>query len=326
MSMTPTPAADLPPPSRSTPRPDQRSPSASRRFLGEADSRSLFVRWQHHQDQAAREELVKRFMPLARTLARRYNGAREPFEDLLQVASYGLLKSLDRFDPDRGTAFSSFAVPTILGELKRYFRDLGWSVHVPRGTQELAQRVRGAQEKLTTQTGRSPTVDGLAQYMELSVEEVLDGLEAAEAHHSTSLDVRCDDEDGDSRSLGDFYAVEEAGFEHVEDRMTVADALQELTPREREVLRLRFFEERAQTEVAKQIGVSQMQVSRIQHRAIARLRELSQREGVVVDRARASTNTGEEERNHGNPQRADSADAPPPWRRGQSPAGRQTAA
>jgi RNA polymerase sigma-B factor len=283
--MIPIQAAEPSPRSQSTRQSGQPSQCASRRIRGEAECRPLFVRWQQHHDQAAREELVKRFLPMARTLARRYNGAREPFEDLLQVASYGLLKSLDRFDPDRGTAFSSFAVPTILGELKRYFRDLGWSVHVPRGTQELAQKVRRAQENLTTQTGRSPTVDRLAQYLELSVEDVLDGLEAAEAHHSTSLDVRCDDEDGDSHSLGDFCAVEEAGFERVEARATVADALQQLSHREREVLRLRFFEERAQTEVAKEIGVSQMQVSRIQHRAIARLRELSQRERVSVERA-----------------------------------------
>jgi RNA polymerase sigma-B factor len=282
-----TPAAELSMTSPSTRLHGQGSRAAGRRVPRRTDTGQLFVRWQQRQDQAAREELVKRFMPLARTLARRYNGAREPFEDLLQVASYGLLKALDRFDPDRGTAFSSFAVPTILGELKRYFRDVGWSVHVPRGTQELAQKVRRAQEKMTAQTGRSPTVDGLAQYMELSVEDVLEGLEAAEAHHSTSLDVRCD-EDGDSSSLGDFFAIEEAGFERVEARVTVADALQELSPREREVLRLRFFEDRAQTEVAKEIGVSQMQVSRIQHRAIARLRELSERDSVVAGRARLS--------------------------------------
>jgi RNA polymerase sigma-B factor len=284
--MTPTSAAELstaPQPARSA---RQGSPWASRGLPGRTDTRHLFARWQQHQDQAAREELVKRFMPLARTLARRYNGAREPFEDLLQVASYGLLKALDRFDPDRGTAFSSFAVPTILGELKRYFRDVGWSVHVPRGTQELAQKVRRTQEKLTVVTGRAPTVDGLAQYMELSVEDILEGLEAAEAHHSTSLDVRCDDEDGDSSSLGDFLAIEEAGFERVEARVTVADALKELSHREREVLRLRFFEDRAQTEVAKEIGVSQMQVSRIQHGAIARLRELSERDRCLADRAR----------------------------------------
>ncbi len=119
------------------------------------------------------------FLPLARKLARRYTGAHEPFDDLVQVASYGLLKALDRFDPDRGIAFSSFAVPTIIGELKRYFRDLGWSAHVPRGTQELALKVQSAQEKLATKTGRSPTVAQLAQYLELSIEDVLEGLEAA---------------------------------------------------------------------------------------------------------------------------------------------------
>jgi RNA polymerase sigma factor (sigma-70 family) len=140
------------------------SGSAARSALARAESRELFARWQQDRDHAARDQLVERFLPLARKLARRYTGANEPFEDLLQVASYGLLKALDRFDLDRGTAFSSFAVPTIVGELKRYFRDLGWSAHVPRGAQALALKVHSAQEKLTTQTGRSPTVAELAQY------------------------------------------------------------------------------------------------------------------------------------------------------------------
>src|SRR5881227_1024667 len=137
----------------------------------------LFDRWQHHGDQRAREELVWRFLPLARKLARRYSGAREPFEDLLQVASLGLVKAIDRYDSSRGTAFSSFAVPTILGELKRYFRDLGWSVHVPRGAQEQALKVEEAQQQLTSKTGRPPSVHELAEYLELSIEDVLDALE-----------------------------------------------------------------------------------------------------------------------------------------------------
>src|SRR5690348_4086467 len=124
-----------------------------------AESTELFRRWQVDGDQRAREQLVERFLPLARKLARRYSGAHEPFDDLLQVASLGLVKAIDRFDTSRGTAFSSFAVPTILGELKRYFRDLGWSVHVPRGAQERALKVQEAQERLTTRTGRPPTVD-----------------------------------------------------------------------------------------------------------------------------------------------------------------------
>jgi RNA polymerase sigma-B factor len=241
------------------------------------------VRWQQDRDHAARDELVDRFLPLARKLARRYTGAHEPFEDLLQVASYGLLKALDRFDVDRGTAFSSFAVPTIVGELKRYFRDLGWSAHVPRGAQELALKVQRAQDKLTTKTGRSPTVAELAQYLELSIEDVLEGLEAAAAHHSSSLDAPHDDGDDESETLVDTIGQDDAGFQLVEDLTTVATAMQTLPERERQVLQLRFFEDRTQSEVAEQIGVSQMQISRILRRAIATLNGLTLPETSVAD-------------------------------------------
>ena len=255
--------------------------------LRRVESPQLFVRWQQDRDQAAREELVERFLPLARKLARRYTGAHEPFDDLLQVASYGLLKALDRFDLDRGVAFSSFAVPTIVGELKRYFRDLGWSAHVPRGAQELALKVQGAQEKLTTRTGRSPTVDELAQYLELSIEDVLDGLEAAAAHHSSSLDAPHDDSDGEPATLADIFGQQDAGFQLIEDVTTVATAIQTLSERERRVLQLRFFEDRTQSEISKEIGVSQMQVSRILRRAIATLSELTQPETSANDQAPA---------------------------------------
>src|SRR5438270_12905665 len=176
------------------------------------DSEELFTRWQKSRDQRAREELVTRFLPLARNLARRYAGAREPFDDLLQVASLGLVKAIDRFDVERGAAFSSFAVPTILGELKRYFRDLGWSVHVPRGAQEQALRVQEAHERLTTKTGRPPTVNQLAEYLELSVEAVLDALETAAAHHSTSLDAPREDRDDESGSLADLFGEEDQRY------------------------------------------------------------------------------------------------------------------
>ena len=215
-------------------------------------------------------------MPLTRKLARRYTGAREPFEDLFQVASYGLLMALDRFDPDRGIAFSSFAVPTIVGELKRYFRDLGWSARVPRGAQELALKVQRAKEKLATKTGRSPTVHELSQYMELSIEEVLEGLEAAAAHHSTSLEAPRDGGDGEAGTLAESFGVEDAGFELVEDRAAVAAAMHLLSDRERHVVMLRFFADRTQTEIAEEIGVTQMQISRILRRAIARLSGLMQ--------------------------------------------------
>src|SRR5271156_1382758 len=133
------------------------------------DSRELLLRWQQHGDPGARDQLVERFMPLARSLARRYGRSAEPFEDLLQVASLGLLKALDRFDPERGHAFPSFAVPTILGEMRRYFRDYGWAVHVPRGAQERALLVRDTQERLTNERGGAPTVVQLAEYLALDI-------------------------------------------------------------------------------------------------------------------------------------------------------------
>src|SRR5271170_7917919 len=147
-------------------------------LLASAESSELFVRWQEQGDATAREELVERFMPLARSLARRYGRSSEPFEDLLQVASMGLLKAIDRFDPELGHPFPSFAVPTILGEMRRYFRDSGWAVHVPRGTQERALRVRDAQDRLASERGCSPTVGQLAEDLELDIEAVIDALQA----------------------------------------------------------------------------------------------------------------------------------------------------
>jgi RNA polymerase sigma-B factor len=241
------------------------------------DNNDLFVRWQKSGDHRAREELVNRFLPLARNLARRYAGAREPFDDLLQVASLGLVKAIDRFDVERGAAFSSFAVPTILGELKRYFRDLGWSVHVPRGAQEQALKVQEAHERLTTSTGRPPTVNQLAEYLELSVEDVLNALETSAAHHSTSLDAPREDRDsGESGALVDLFGEEDGRYELVDETVTISTAARELSVRERRVLALRFVNDMTQSQIAQEIGVSQMQVSRILRRALNRLRELTE--------------------------------------------------
>jgi RNA polymerase sigma-B factor len=244
--------------------------------IAHTDSSDLFIRWQKHGDQSARDELVERFLPLARKLARRYAGAREPFEDLMQVASLGLVKAVDRFDAERGTAFSSFAVPTILGELKRYFRDLGWSVHVPRGAQEMALKVEEAQQRLTTKTGRPPSVNQLAEYLEMSMEDVLDALETASAHHSTSLDAPREDGEDESGTLADAFGQEDSRYELVDESVTISVAAQELPARERRVLALRFVKDMTQTQIAEEIGVSQMQVSRILRRALARLRDLTQ--------------------------------------------------
>jgi len=242
------------------------------------DARVLFVRWQRHGDQRAREELVERFLPLARKLARRYSGAREPFDDLMQVASLGLVKAIDRFDPNRGTAFSSFAVPTILGELKRYFRDLGWAVHVPRGAQELALKVEEAQQQLTAKTGRPPSVPELAEFLELSIEDVLDALETAGAHHCVSLDTPREDSEGETGTLADAFGEQDPRFELVEASVSIGAAAKHLSARERRVLELRFVQDLTQTQIADLIGVSQMQVSRILRRALSQLRDLTEGE------------------------------------------------
>jgi RNA polymerase sigma-B factor len=253
----------------------QNAPVRTTDLAGRVDTRLLFERWRHDRDQRARAELVARFLPLARKLARRYSGAREPFDDLLQVASLGLVKAIDRYDAGRGTAFSSFAVPTILGELKRYFRDLGWAVHVPRGAQELAVKVEEVNHRLTARDGRAPSVQTLAQYMELPIEDVLDALETARAHHAASLDAPHDDGEGDGSGLVDTFGRLDRSLVSADDRLTVSAAARLLSEREREVLFLRFVEDLTQSEIAARVGVSQMQVSRILSRSLARLRELA---------------------------------------------------
>jgi RNA polymerase sigma-B factor len=258
----------------------------------ESDIGALFERWQRDKDPCARECLVERYLPLARKLAARYRGrGGEPFDDLLQVASLGLLKAIDRFDPDVGTAFSSFAVPTILGELKRYFRDTGWSAHVPRGAQELALKVQEAKQVVSSRVGRSPTVAELAQYMEVPIEQVLDGLEAAAAHHTGSLDEPLDELDGESRSLSDVLGEDDPRFEQIDAILTITSAARELSEREQRVLQLRFHGELTQSEIAKRIGVSQMQVSRILRRALERLRDSATTEDHAQQRVQSPGTT-----------------------------------
>ena len=238
-------------------------------------AQKLFERWQRDHDERARDELVQRFLPLARKLARRYTGAHEPVDDLMQVASLGLVKAIDRFDYERGVAFSSFAVPTILGELKRYFRDFGWSVHVSRGVQDRALKIEDVRRRLTGRHGRSPSINELAEYMEVGVEEILEAVEATGAHHAISFETPRDDGDGEAGTLGDSFGSEDERFELVEFGATVARAAEHLSERERQVLALRFVRDMTQTEIAEEVGVSQMQVSRILRKAIARLRQLT---------------------------------------------------
>ncbi len=239
-------------------------------------SSELFVRWRRHHDRQARDELIERFLPLARKLARRYVQSSEPYDDLVQVASLGLVKAVERFDPDRGFAFSSFAVPTIVGELKRYFRDTAWALHVDRGAQERARKISDAQQKLSSRTGRMPTVDELAQYLELSQEEVLDGLQTAEAYGAVSLDAPLASEEDEETSRLDAIGEEDERLQLVDQHATIFAAARHLPSREREILYLRFGEDLTQSEIADRVGVSQMQVSRLLRRSLQRLRELTE--------------------------------------------------
>jgi RNA polymerase sigma-B factor len=242
---------------------------------GTSEESRLFERWLRHRDRDARESLVRRFMPLARSLARRYDRSSEPLDDLVQVASLGLLKALDRFDPGRGHSFPSFAVPTILGEMRRYFRDSGWSVHVPRGAQERALRVRDAQERLANEQGRAPTANQLAEYLELDLEEIIDALQAIQAYEALSLDAPRPGADDDVMAYGEAMGREDERFELVELDATLTTVLEHIPPRERMILRMRFVEDLTQTEIAARVGISQMQVSRLLRRSLDQLRSLT---------------------------------------------------
>jgi RNA polymerase sigma-B factor len=250
--------------------------------LGEkpADPVALFARWQLDHDHGARDELVRRFLPLARKLALRYVRASEPLDDLVQVATLGLLGAIDRFDPERGKSFSSFAVPTILGELRRHFRDHCRALHVPRAEQELALRVSAAEQELTARIGRSPTIEQLAELLELSIEAVCEGLEVNHANTRVSLDAPAGGDPADSDvSLGDTLGSIDDGYGLVETSSELAWALRQLPQREQYLLSLRFGQQLTQREIGQRIGVSQMQVSRLLRRALQRLWELSATQG-----------------------------------------------
>jgi len=214
---------------------------------------------------------VRRFLPLARSLALRYQHSHEPLDDLLQVASLGLLKAIDRFDCEREIAFSSYAVPTILGEIKRHFRDRTWAVRVPRGLQELTLNVERAVSELTEQLRRQPTVAEITAQLGADEERVLEALQARHAHRAVSFDVPRADDDERGGTLADALGVLDDGYARAEDRATTQRAMVTLTARERDVLKMRFEQDMTQAEIGTVIGVSQMQISRIIRQAIARL-------------------------------------------------------
>jgi RNA polymerase sigma-B factor len=236
------------------------------------EERLLFTRLAETREPLLRDMLVERYLPLARQLARRYQRPEEPLDDLLQVASLGLVKAVDRFDATREVAFSSYAVPTILGEIKRHFRDRTWAVRVPRDLQELALKVERTVSELTRDLHRQPSVTEIAEHVATTQEQVLEALEAAGAYHATSFETPRGSDGEPGETLADTIGGAEDGYERAEDRATIDQLMRSITPREREVLRLRFEQDLTQAEIGEIIGVSQMQVSRLIRQAVARLR------------------------------------------------------
>ena len=227
------------------------------------DEEALFQRYNADPDPELRRALVERYLPLVRSLARRYAHGSEPLDDLVQVGSIGLLNAIDRFDPDSGTAFSSYAVPTILGEIKRHFRDRTWNVRVPRGLQELAGRIRATEPELEAGLGRSPTAAELAAELGTNVEELLSAREVAAGQYGVSLDQTVGAADDDGQTVADRFRTTEPGFGAVDDAFAHSELMQDLDERTREILSLRFEQELTQSEIGERVGLSQMHVSRL---------------------------------------------------------------
>lgn len=288
--MAPTAGSDQPPVEAATPLPDVVLPEvpdppeapeptdARRAGIEETRRRSaeLFVEFldegasQASRD-AARDALVRLHLPLVEHCARRFRNRGEPFEDLVQVGTIGLIKSVDRFDTERGVEFSTYATPTIIGEIKRYFRDKGWAIRVPRRLQELRMQIGTATAELTQDLGRSPTASELAAHIGCTVEEIVEGIESSNAYSTLSLDATDDSDDG-AASMLDALGEVDAGMEHVEIRESIKPLLDQLDAREKKILLLRFFKNMTQSQIAEEIGVSQMHVSRLLNRTLEQLR------------------------------------------------------
>jgi RNA polymerase sigma-B factor len=234
--------------------------------------RKLFERYRERRDPLDREALVRRFLPLANALARRFHRTSEPMDDLVQVACVGLLNSIERYDLSRGTAFSSYAVPTILGELRRHFRDRTWSVHVPRDLQDRALKVERTTTELSAAEGRTPTVTEVAERLGLTDEDVVEARRAMVAYEPMSLDAAPSHDD--DRVVADALGDDESGYSRAEGAAVLEGLLRFLTARQREVLRLRFREGLTQQEIGERVGLSQMQISRILREALQRLSDV----------------------------------------------------
>ena len=256
--------------------PDDRGPEA-RADRARRRSRELFATYcdagaSESARLEARDGLVTLHLPLVEHCARRFRNRGEPFEDLVQVGTIGLIKSIDRFDLDRGVEFSTYATPTIIGEIKRYFRDKGWAIRVPRRLQELRMQISSTAAELTQSLGRSPTPRELAEVIGCTVDDIVEGIESSNAYSALSLDAAEDAGDEGGVSMLEMMGLDDAELEHIEIRESIKPLLEALPPREKRILLLRFFRNKTQSEIADEIGVSQMHVSRLLSRTLDQLR------------------------------------------------------
>ena len=256
--------------------------SSSKSAWDKQKTRELFRRYKEDGDMEAREQLVMSHLNLVRFLANKFKNRGEPLDDLVQVGYLGLLKAIDRFDPDRGLEFTTYATPTILGEIKRHFRDKGWSVRIPRRLQELSAKVNQATDTLTTQLQRSPTIQEIADYLDASVDAVLEAMESSSAYSSVPLEGTGSSENDDAPSVIDRYGSEDNELAFTDDRLVIEEALKGFSPREREVIELRFLKGMTQIEIAEQLGISQVQVSRLLRRTLKKIQDKIDPDGVMA--------------------------------------------
>ena len=244
-------------------------------------TRELFRRFKEQGDAEARDQLIVNHINLVRFLASKFKNRGESLEDLIQVGTIGLIKAIDRFDPERGLEFTTYATPTIMGEIKRHFRDKGWSVRVPRRLQELSAKVNQASDELTNQLQRSPSVAEIAEHLGSTVDEVLEAMESSSAYSSVPLEGGGSGEDDEAPSVIDHYATEDPDLAASDDRIVLEQAIADFSPREQEVVRMRFDEGLTQVEIAERLGISQVQVSRLLRRTLRRIQDKIDPEGLM---------------------------------------------
>ena len=244
-------------------------------------TRELFRRYKEEGDEEAREQLIVSHVNLVRYIAAKFKNRGEPLDDLIQVGTIGLIKAIDRFDPSRGLEFTTYATPTIMGEIKRHFRDKGWTIRVPRRLQELSAKVNSATDELTARLQRSPSIEEVAEYLDTTADEVLEAMESSSAYSSVPLEAQGGNEDDDAPSVIDRYASVDGDLEASDDRIVLEEVIGEFPEADQQAIRMRFIDGMTQVEIAKRLGISQVQVSRMLRRVLRRIQDKIDPEGLM---------------------------------------------